>query len=317
MANILLDYVVSITEIEATPVVDTQFLHKVAIVVNPNVGGTAGDITEIYSASEIADYTDNTDAVGYFAEGMNAVFLIQSDDLDIQSILDANQNEFFTLAFSSDFEDTDIDTETLIFEGVKTYATSDRVKLVEWSVSKTRFGGVYDTTESGKGMCGAWGRFLSAGLWKNQQYIKPSFTDIGAVESLGLAESLFSDKTTFYIEDNEFGIRLSLFTVNQDSVTVPYINKEIYLTSQSLTLQFLSANQPFNIVAQRVLLEDLLNKNLRTYYIETGLLDPDGTNEFKVTNSLELFKVNAALTTTPAQALWRMDLTAQEAIFTT
>jgi hypothetical protein len=108
MSEILLDYFFPITTIEPTPAASTAFLKQVAIVVNPNGGGSDGDITECTTYAQVQAITDNTEAEQLFNAGMSRVFVIQSDDLNLSSILNANLAEFFTLLISSDFAQADI-----------------------------------------------------------------------------------------------------------------------------------------------------------------------------------------------------------------
>jgi hypothetical protein len=108
MSKILLDYFFPITTIEPTPAASTAFLKQVAIVVNPNGGGSDGDITECTTYAQVQAITDNTEAEQLFNAGMSRVFVIQSDDLNLSSILNANLAEFFTLLISSDFAQADI-----------------------------------------------------------------------------------------------------------------------------------------------------------------------------------------------------------------
>lgn len=126
MSKILLDYFFPITTIEPTPAASTAFLKQVAIVVNPNGGGTDGAITECTSYAAVQAITDNTEAEQLFNAGMNRVFVIQSNDLNLSSILNANLSEFFTLLISSDFAKADIEASkaALTLEEVEIEAVS-------------------------------------------------------------------------------------------------------------------------------------------------------------------------------------------------
>jgi hypothetical protein len=74
MSKILLDYFFPITTIEPTPAASTAFLKQVAIVVNPNGGGSDGDITECTTYAQVQAITDNTEAEQLFNAGMSRVF---------------------------------------------------------------------------------------------------------------------------------------------------------------------------------------------------------------------------------------------------
>ena len=101
--NILLDYFFPITAIEPTQAASTGFLKQVCIVVLPNGGGTAGEITECDTMAEVAAVTDNTEAQQLFNAGMSRVHVLQADDLYLADFLEGHESDFFTVLISSDF----------------------------------------------------------------------------------------------------------------------------------------------------------------------------------------------------------------------
>lgn len=107
MANILLDYFFKITSIIPTPAASTAFLRQVCVVVKPKEGVTPGSITLCTTKNAVAALTDNNDVEQLFNAGMNRVYVLVAEDLDIASIIEGNNN-FYTLLISSDFEDSDI-----------------------------------------------------------------------------------------------------------------------------------------------------------------------------------------------------------------
>lgn len=105
--KMLLDYVFPIEIIEEIPAVDVGFLKRVAVVVKPKLG-VLDTFVKVTSPLQIETYTDNSEVSQLFSAGMNEVFLILSDDLNIDSILEENKGEFYTLLISTDFTKEEI-----------------------------------------------------------------------------------------------------------------------------------------------------------------------------------------------------------------
>jgi hypothetical protein len=68
--------------------------------------------------TQVALRTDNTNAQQLFNAGMSKVYILLSDDLDLEAAMDAHLNEFYTLLISDDFVDSDV-TEEVTTAGVK------------------------------------------------------------------------------------------------------------------------------------------------------------------------------------------------------
>lgn len=111
--KILLDYLFPITAIEPTPAASTAFLKQVCVVAKPKSGqeGNVGQVFLCTSSEAVGVRTDNEDADQLFAAGMSKVYVLLSNDLDIADALDANQNLFYTVLISSDFDDADFDDD--------------------------------------------------------------------------------------------------------------------------------------------------------------------------------------------------------------
>lgn len=127
MAKILLDYVFPISLILPTPAASTAFLKQVAIVCKPAAGqsGNVGQAFLCTSPVEVAVRTDNTNATQFFAAGMSKCYVILSDDLNLETVLETNKNLFWTLIISDDFDDDDLVTEILTPEVKATWKEQD------------------------------------------------------------------------------------------------------------------------------------------------------------------------------------------------
>ena len=93
----------------------------------------------------------------------------------------------------------------------------------------------FHTTASNdaKNMFHAFGKLLSNPLsWLNQQYIQMPVAD--DVDTLGESNTLFDDKISFVISDDEFGERLALFAAGGKAIVGPYIKKNLQIDMQSV-----------------------------------------------------------------------------------
>lgn len=106
--NILLDYFFPITSIEPTQQASTAFLKQALVVVKPKVAVPTGVITMCTSMTAVEALTDNTDAQQLFDAGMSRVYVLPMDNLNLASLIQ-NNNNFFTLLISSDFDKDDVE----------------------------------------------------------------------------------------------------------------------------------------------------------------------------------------------------------------
>ncbi len=120
MGKILLDYVFPISVITPTPEASTAFLKQVCVVAKPKSGqeGNVGDMFLCTSMSAVAVRTDNTNAQQLFNAGMNRVFILLANNLDLESALEDKLGEFYTLLISDDYDDDDL-SQAITVAGVK------------------------------------------------------------------------------------------------------------------------------------------------------------------------------------------------------
>ena len=108
MAKFLLDYFFPISAISPTPQASTAFLKQVLAIVKPKDGVTPGTVSLVTSTSQIAAITDNADVAQLFSGGMNRVYVLPVDTLNLAEILATAGSNFFTILVSSDFVDADL-----------------------------------------------------------------------------------------------------------------------------------------------------------------------------------------------------------------
>lgn len=300
--NILLDYLFPISTIEPTPEASTAFLKQVLVVVKPKSGATEDTITLCTTMSAVAAFTDNTEAQQLFNAGMSRVYVVAVDDLDLATILEGHESDFFTILISSDFNDTEIDAMDLgEFAGVVGTSSTNDVKNATRAATANHCAFHTTAGNKAKNMFYAFGKMLSNALnWRNQQYISMPFAD--DVDTLGDATALFDDKISFVIDDSEFGERLALFAAGGKAIVAPYIKKNLEIDLQSAALSYISGNQPAYTLKQAALIEDELQKVVQEY------IDGEDIEAATVSVTLENsnFVASAEMNISEPKALWRI-----------
>ncbi len=188
------------------------------------------------------------------------------------------------------------------WDGIIGVHSSDAEVCAEQAAVEDRVSFYGSSTNKAKNMFYAFGKLLSAASWSNQQYISMPFSD--DIESLGDANSLFDDKVSFVITDDEFSNRLALFAVGGKAIIAPYILKNLRVDLQSASLSWISGNQPQYTLKEASLLETRLSEDvIKADYIETGLITA-GTIEITLVN--ENFVASGAINVSEPKALWRV-----------
>ncbi len=226
--------------------------------------GSEGNIT--------LTYTDNDTNVGAVLSGLSAGHLANGDGLFLGS-----------------------------FTGVTGIAEDDLAFLATQAAIQNRCSFYSKAANGAKNMFYAFGKLLSNALtWRNQQYISLPVSD--DVETLGDSESLFDDRISFAIEDDQYGNRLALFCCGGKAIFAPYVIKNLEIDMQSAALSYISGNQPAYTKVQAALLEDELQKVVADY-IEDQLLE-DGVVEVALEE--DNFVASADINVAEPKALWRI-----------
>lgn len=274
MGNILLDYFFPIQQIDPVPGASTAFLRQICLVVKPANGVTTGVITECETMIEVAGLTNNVEAQELFDAGLSRVYILPSDDLDVASALAAGGSKFYTLAVSSDFEDSDLSSLDLGgWDGVVGFSSDDDAVLEAQAVIKNRVGFLDEGDVQGaKDMLWAFAQILkSLTNWRNQQYI-PMQEDAAAVTELSRANNLFEKRISFVIADAQYGKRLAFFAAGGQAIVAPYILRNLEIDMQSKGLQYVVNNQPQYTLTEATLIQDEL-QSVIDEYIERGWIE--------------------------------------------
>lgn len=196
------------------------------------------------------------------------------------------------------------------FAGVVGVSSTDKTFLAAQAAIEDRCAFYVKGDNGAKNMFFAFGKLLSnASDWKNQQYITMPFAD--DVNDLGTANSLFDDRISFVIADDEFGNRLGLLCAGGSAIVKNYIEENLVLDTQSKGLQYVSANEPSLSLTEAALIENELQK----------IIDGDGTEggdpgyvgrgwitsgTVNVTLSGQQFVLDADIVHAPIDAIWRI-----------
>ena len=274
-------------------------------------------IVVITDPEDLPAYSDQAaDIVAAFEGGLTRVYLVLVEDVaDIPALIENKECDFYTIYGSLDFTGEEYSQAFIGWQGVGGWTTNDEVAGAVWAADDSR-SVFFEETATLPEVSAYFGIYSFAALlaateWRNQQYI-PVNTLLGnPVVELNKADLLFDERLSFYLQDDEQGVRLAFFVAGGKSITTPYIDEELRVVIQSDMLNFLSANQPMNIETNRRLLQQVGNKVIQSF-IDRSLLDPDGTNTLTITKSNEVFIVDGEMTTSEAVALWRVQIDAKQ-----
>jgi hypothetical protein len=303
MSHILLDYFFPITSIEPTPSASTAFLKQVLLVVKPKVGAVEGVPTLVTATSGIDAFSLNAEGDQLFNAGMSRIYVVALDDLTLlAAAIVGKESDFFTILVNSEFSDAEVTAMNAgQFKGVIGVSSTDDTFLGVQAAIANRCAFHVNSANKSKNMMYAFGKLLSNALsWKNQQYVAAPVAD--DVDTLGKANALFDAKVSFVISDSEYGQRLALFSAGGKAITAPYVIKNLQIDMQSAALTYISGNQPAYTKKNAALLEDELDKVVKSY-IDDNLIE-EGNVEVELEESN--FVASGDIVVSEPKALWRI-----------
>lgn len=189
------------------------------------------------------------------------------------------------------------------FEGVVGIAAEDRDVAEDYAVMEKHAAFFTISANGAKNAAYAFGKLLAnPSQWRNQQYIAMPAND--GVTALGDALSLFDDRISFVLNDDEYSNRLAFFGAGGKAIVAPYISKNLRVDLQGAALQWIAANQPQYTKAWATLLEtrlqeDVINSYIARGWIEAGVISVDIVND----NFVATGEINIA----EPKALWRVE----------
>lgn len=312
--KILLDYVFPITVITPTPPAATGFLKQACVVAKPKSGqeGNVGTIYECINMAAVTARTDNTNAQQLFNAGMSKVYVLLSNDLDLDDFLSGSAGaDFYTLLVSDDFTIGAIEAMQVgTWDGVIGVSGTDTAKLATQAAIKNRVAFFTKTENGAKNLFYAFGKMLSSPFdWLNQQYIEMPFDD--GVNSLGAANVLFDDKISFVLNDDEFGNRLALFAAGEKAIVAPYILKNLRIDLQSSALTWVASNQPSYTKKEAALLETRLQEDVIQEYVDQNWIEG---GKVEITLVEDNFVAKGEIDVIEPKALWRVFSEMRQAI---
>ena len=297
----LLNYVLQLDVRTPTPDANTSYLRTAVVAVKPAEGVETGTLTRVISATAAAALTDNTDIEQLFAAGMDSVYILPADDLNLSGALANSTVRFKTLLISSDFNEEELASLNVgAFTGVVAAPFTTQEAAKAFAAQKNRSAFFITSVNKGANMFYAWGAFLSATTWNNCQYI-----ELPKDDGIALADgkSLFEDRISFALSSEQYGPRLAFFGVGGQAIIAPYVTEELMINLQAAALRYLNLNRPQYTLVQDKLLQDFLNKDANQRYVLTKLL-----TYATVTITLEKsnYEGTVAVSIPEPSALWRL-----------
>jgi hypothetical protein len=300
--NVLLDYVFKVSSITPTAAADTSFLKGVLCVVKKKIGGVDDVITECTSKAAVAALTDNTDCDALFDAGMSKIYVLTKATLDMNTQIDAAENNFYTILISSDFVNADLSAlDVGSFRGVVGMTLYTAENAAAFAATENHVGFYGKSANKSENLFYAFGKMMSNSLnWRNQQFITLPNDD--EITLIGDAETLYEDRVSFAITDATYGTRLAFFCVGGKAIVAPYILRNFEIDLQSEALQYISGNQPAYTKKEAALLEnalkDVLNQYIEDQWIEEGSVS--------VTLEEDNFQAAGDISVMEPKALWRV-----------
>lgn len=188
------------------------------------------------------------------------------------------------------------------FEGVTGFASTDKTFAKAEAVKPNRNVFFKKVGTGSKNMLFAFGKLLSNLVnWRNQQFITMPFND--DVDELGEANSLFEDRVSFVLNDDEFGNRLAFFVAGGKAIIAPYILKNLRIDMQSRALQWIAQNQPQYTIKEASLLEARIQEDVLNSYISRGWIE---SGSIRITLVEQNFVASGTITVPTPKALWRV-----------
>lgn len=304
--DVLLDYVLKTNVIEPILPASSAYLRNVLCVVPLASEATAG----IYECSTKAEVQEQTtaDCWQLLEAGLSKIYVCAvSAYADVQDLIDATEYKFFTVLVDPSF--TTAPTALTGFNGVMGWSTDDSAKAEAFGKIATANNTAFIDPSANKGdnMYWAFGKLLSGGTWKNQQFIGMPAGGITAV--LGTAETYFTKRLSFVLNSEEFGNRLAFFVNRGRAIVAPYIYEEFQLDLKSWALTYINTNMPNYNAVEASKLESYLLQKANNKYVASGMLDALTIN---ITADQDNFVMSGNIKVSEPKATWRIVADLQE-----
>ncbi|AUR91873.1 tail sheath protein [Vibrio phage 1.166.O._10N.261.51.C7] len=306
------DYAVPISTQQAIGTVPLDYIRRVycAVISNNETPSQEPYVIEALTPEAVDAVTDNVEVKELFNGGMNSIWLIViPSDGDVTSIKDlvaTLENETLTILAADGVVSTALEaTENLkVANGVigASFTLALRAEAETLAVSECGF---VDNDGSGS-MFYAFGRLLSQVGWTNLQYIvMPTPSQSGTVTDVGLAESLFNERISFFLDDDALGRSLGFFAAGGFSIVDRYVRAQVGRDIQAAGLNYISLKRPNNTQVNR----DFMTLELRTAFLtyENGGLLLEGST-LEITEGTENFVATGEFTMELPVALWRLKI---------
>ena len=304
--DVLLDYVLKTSVVEPILPASTAYLHNVLCVVPLKSGETAG-IYECATKAQVQEYTDAS-CWQLLEAGLSKIYVCAVSAYSaVQALVDATEFKFFTVLVDPSF--TTAPTAITGFSGVMGWSTDDSSKATPFQAISTANNTAFidPSANAGANMYWAFGKLLSGGTWKNQQFI--AMPEGGITSVLGTAETYFQNRLSFVLNSEEFGKRLAFFVNRGRAIVAPYIYEEFQLDLKSWALIYINTNMPNYNNVEASKLESYLLQKANNKYIASGMLDALTIN---ISADQSNFVMSGNIKVSEPKATWRVIADLQE-----
>lgn len=312
MDDVLLNYVMRVTQVAPIPAPSTEYLHNVLVVVPQKTAETPKTVVKITTQSDLSAITDVTAPMMLKTGGLTSFYALPMADLNLSAadITGLEDLEVFTILIDPNFEDAALENLKLPkgYRGVVGGASNDDNFVEERNKIENNSFFYQAANAEGNNMYQAFGALLNTAntLWSSQQFISmPQSDNVNTYES---ADALFNLRANFVLTSKEFGNRLAFFCVggkNNKAIAIhaPYATEELILKLQGGALSWINLNKPDYTTAEAVLLQDHL-QGIADEYTATGQI---GEVSITVSVGSEDFIMESEINAPLPKATWRLN----------
>ncbi len=265
MSNIILDFAVPVKIYSVSPSVNTSYIKKALVIIKDTID--ADKITLLTSPVTVAPAAGAVDLRVLNAAmdgGLSSISYITRKTLDLTNIVGLINNTFFTI-IAVGFTDAEFTArKDAGYNGVWIKQSLSLVSKLEPKV-----GYIYDKT--GYTSIYTMANFLSQNTLSPLNYQTTNKNVDLYTDSLGLANTAYDSRFSFWMQDDTKGKILASFFIFGKDANFYYIEEEVKLKIQDSIFKLLQQNFTWDVVGAATL-EGILNAYLETFYISRNLI---------------------------------------------
>lgn len=314
---VLYDYAVKVSLKEALAKQSLSYIRKPLVVcINADAGASTIETVEGLTSKTAIEAKTKSKGVSTLIDGgltsIDLIVLPQSETLitSAKGEIQARLNKNFGVIIGEGVTGTNAQiTDSARLNGnviFKSFESSEIDLAKELAATDCAF---IDNDTKQQAMYYAVAKLCSSSKWSNQQYIvMPSKSDTVTAADVGTAEGFFTDRLSFFIDDDTLGRGLGFFVAGGKSIVDRFVKAEVSRKLQETGLQYVSKMQPMNTEDVRDSLTLEMRSKVFKPYEDQGLLVA-GESVVNIEGStVDEFTAVGNFSMKQAVALWRLNI---------